>query len=176
MSKLFVDDIANKTGGQNLVIKNGTNTALTIDSTGRIATPARPSFGARGYVGAVTGQGYQSTSYFGVIDHNVGNYFENSSTTGAKFTAPVAGVYHFIHFMGLRGAHNNFCSIHLDKNGALYLDGWDTSTHGSVHGHITVSAYMQLAVGDIIRAGWYTPYNAPSTGTNYGGFSGCFMG
>lgn len=167
MSKLYVDEIASKTGATD---------AMTIDSSGRILTPARPSFGARGYVGAVTGQGYQSTSYYGVIDHNIGSHFENSSTTGAKFTAPVAGVYHFIHFMGLRAAHTNFCSIHLDKNGALYLDGWDTSSHGSVHGHITVSAYMQLAVGDIVRAGWYTPYNAPSTGTNYGGFSGCFMG
>ena len=162
-------------GVENLQHTNGT-TAATIDSTGRISTPARPSFGARGYVGAVTGQGYQSTSYFNVIDHNVGNYFENSSTTGAKFTAPVAGVYHFIHFMGLRAAHANFNGIYLDKNGSAYLEAWNTSTNGTTHANATVSTYMLLAVGDVVRAGWHTAFDAPSTGTIYGGFSGCFMG
>jgi len=166
MSKILVNELAHT---------NNTS-ALTVDSTGRILTPARPSFAARGYAGAVTGQGYQSTSYFGVIDHNIGSYFDNSSSTGAKFTAPVDGVYHFIYFMGLRAAHDNFCSIHLDKNGSLYLDGWGSSSHGSVHESITVTAYMELEAGDIIRAGWYSSYNAPSTGTNYGGFSGCLMG
>ena len=162
-------------GVENLQHTNGT-TAATIDSTGRISTPARPSFCARGYAGGVTGQGYQTTSYFATVDHNIGNHFVNSSSTGAKFTAPIAGVYHMIYFMGLRAAHADFNGIHLDKNGSAYLQAWNPSTHGTSHSTATVSTYMQLSVGDIVRAGWYTAYDAPSTGTIYGGFSGCFMG
>ena len=162
-------------GVEQLQNPNGT-TAATIDSTGRISTPARPSFCARGYAGGVTGQGYQTTSYFATVDHNIGNHFVNSSSTGAKFTAPIAGVYHMIYFMGLRAAHANFNAIHLDKNGSAYLEAWNTSTNGTPHANATVSTYMLLAVGDVVRAGWYTGYDAPSTGNQYGSFSGCFMG
>mgnify|MGYP006238738127 FL=1 len=166
-SILKVSEIQDPTNG---------NSALTVDTSGRISTPARPSFGARGYVGAVTGQGYQKTSYYNAIDHNIGSHFDNSTTTGAKFTAPVAGVYHFIHFMGLRGANGNYLGLHISKNGSNYLEGWSSNGVSSNHDSITVAAYMQLAVGDIIRAGWHGDYQGPSTDNVYGGFSGCFIG
>ena len=69
-------------------------TAMTIDSTGRVLTPAKPSFFAHR-----RGQGTQSLSnntftlvQLNQVDHNIGNYF-NTSTY--KFTCPVSGVYHF---------------------------------------------------------------------------------
>ena len=78
---------------QNIKHTNGT-TAQTIDSSGRVLTPAKPSFFAHR-----KNQGNQSLSnntftlvQFNQVDHNIGSHF-NTSTY--KFTCPVSGVYHF---------------------------------------------------------------------------------
>ena len=78
---------------QNIKHTNGT-TAQTVDSSGRVLSPAKPSFFA-----SRRGQGNQSLSsqtftivQFNVTDHNIGNHFDTSTY---KFTCPVTGVYHF---------------------------------------------------------------------------------
>ena len=69
---------------------SGTNTAMTIDSTGRILTPARPAF--------FVAQDSSSTSAFtGVINFNtvhtnVGSHFDISND---RFVVPIAGIYNF---------------------------------------------------------------------------------
>ena len=74
-------------------IQDATNstTAMTIDSSGRVLTPAKPSFCAYedsgGYqIDATNTIRYQTTTC------NVGNHY-NTSTY--KFTAPIAGAYYF---------------------------------------------------------------------------------
>tara|TARA_B100001059_G_C17550209_1_gene434879 strand:- start:138 stop:653 length:516 start_codon:yes stop_codon:yes gene_type:complete len=93
-SILKVSEIQDPTNG---------NTALTVDSSGKVNAPvlgtltrnvvsfqatgpsAYTSYGASGVVT------YNDTSSAGFHDNTGGNY----STTNAEFTCPVAGLYHF---------------------------------------------------------------------------------
>ena len=103
MSKLSVNTIAH-TGG---------TTAQTIDSTGRILTPARPAF--RAFIPSnlpsanyTTGGTHQIT--FTSESYDIGG---NYDTGNGKFIVPIAGLYHF---------HVNF-----------YVSSVTTATYTSVY-------------------------------------------
>ena len=72
---------------QNIKHTNGT-TAQTVDSGGRVTTPARPVFCAI----RATHQTSAGVGAFDVAIVNVGNHY---STSTYRFTAPVAGTYWF---------------------------------------------------------------------------------
>ena len=72
------------------------NTALTIDSTGRILTPTRPAFSVTQI--EASGIAAQTGQYtFNTVDTNVGSCW---STSNNRFEVPIDGVYHFA-FSGL---------------------------------------------------------------------------
>ena len=85
MSTLYVDNIYSKTG---------TSQALDIDSSGRVLTPARPSFFAYKSTSDQSDQNYTSYTQvpFDATQHNIGNCY---STSTYKFTVPVDGIYQF---------------------------------------------------------------------------------
>lgn len=78
-------------GVETLQHTNGT-TAATIDSSGRILTPARPAFFA--YLNAH--QSNASNTYFKVaFNDTVFNVGSNFDTTNNRFVAPIDGIYQF---------------------------------------------------------------------------------
>tara|TARA_B100000085_G_C18475465_1_gene484954 strand:- start:582 stop:1133 length:552 start_codon:yes stop_codon:yes gene_type:complete len=112
--------------------QNGTS-AMTVDASGRITTPARPAFMARGYAslrasGADTVNGLTLNSnnqivLFYDVPVNVGNHFSN--TTGI-FTVPVAGLYHVSYHLGKKAANGKYVQV------GLFLTGSDDTALGYV--------------------------------------------
>ena len=70
------------------------NSALTIDSTGRILTPARPAFRVHGTASVWNNLNPSGTivSQLTTVEYNIGSHYDTSSY---EFTAPIAGLYHF---------------------------------------------------------------------------------
>tara|TARA_R100000426_G_C4771286_1_gene91034 strand:- start:33 stop:566 length:534 start_codon:yes stop_codon:yes gene_type:complete len=77
---------------QNIKHTNGT-TAQTIDSTGRVLTPARPAFRARLDGPSSNATGSQGTLVFNNEDFDIGG---NYNTSDGLFTAPIGGIYQFM--------------------------------------------------------------------------------
>ena len=100
-------------------------TGMTIDSSGRVNTPARPAFHAR--LSSSSGAtGVQGSLVFNEEDFDIGS---NYDTSNGRFTAPISGIY-FFSFDGLvadsSGAAlpaNNYTRVRFLKNGSSGLFG-----------------------------------------------------
>lgn len=143
----------------------GTNTAMTVDSSGRVTTPARPAFSA------TASTSFNMTS--GTIPYDAeqfdigGNY--NASTY--KFTCPVAGIYSFS--FSYYAVNLTTARASLYKNTSLYAIGNRVETNGS-HPSTTSTIVMQCSVNDEIYVGWQegSVHIAPA----YNHFSGYLIG
>ena len=118
------------------------NTAISIDSSGRVTTPARPSFEAKRTSGDVT-QG--NVVVWNETRHNIGGHY-NTST--GEFTAPIGGTYLFTG----QGFTNNTNNITLDLqvngvNRFRYQDVTDTNGYRSG----TFSYITLLNTSDVVR-------------------------
>tara|TARA_Y100001968_G_C18990998_1_gene541404 strand:+ start:105 stop:611 length:507 start_codon:yes stop_codon:yes gene_type:complete len=142
---------------QNIKHTNGT-TAQTVDSTGRILTPARPSFFAHR-----RGQGNQSLSatvnalvQFNQTDHNIGSHF-NTSTY--KFTCPVSGVYHFDTWLYIYSTDSAEARFYINDTSKIRIASVraasDVNPHGA-GGGVTI----QLNANDTVSVYAYANDNA----------------
>ena len=158
----------------------GNNTAMTIDSTGRVLSPARPAFHAYGTGswtifsnGAWTQIVMNATPSLNIGGHN--------DSTNSKFVAPVAGVYHFYYKVYGRvqsgGADSTYWQARFQKNGSG-ITGYSTmimAYYYNVGGRdetATDSMTIQLAANDEIQV------HAQSAGAQNGEFYGpnCHFG
>ena len=137
------------------------NTALSIDSSGRVFTPARPQFYA--YDGSAAWQSL--TSFHQVVFpntlYNVGNHY---STSTGYFTAPVDGLYSFSGKLYLNNSNNSSYYIAINGSGVNYR--YYIATENTA-GDMTISfaENIELTSGQYVSVLGYTGeyYKAHST-------------
>jgi len=160
--------MASEIGVQTIQHTNGTD-AMTIDSSGRVLTPARPAFHA-----STNGAG--SASYFtpGVVvfphaDVNVGSCY---STSTGKFTAPIAGTYYFSGMM--LSNVNTRLFFQLRKNNTV-INGTQIETVSASSQYQTASTdcVITLAVNDLVHLHLT---NNDAYGSQYCNFKGFLLG
>ena len=141
-------------GVQELQHTNGTS-AMTIDSSGRILTPARPSFFAYRSTTDASDTNYSSHTQvdFEATQHNIGGHY-NTSTY--NFVAPVDGIYHFSWQVRVSNTTTaNYVYTQLRKNGSADWGGFyvyaqlEDPQGGSIQTPHT-SATLQVSANDEI--------------------------
>jgi len=149
MSTLKVQEIQH-TGG---------TTAQTIDSTGRILTPARPSFYVHG-AGSWKDHGDSVVTYFKTSNQavstkfNVGSHYDAST---GQFTVPISGLYHFDCTLYCNETGDAATYANLYKNGVALHGNWhyynnpdtaypDNTLSFSVTAELSASDYLEIKV------------------------------
>ena len=140
------------------------NTALTIDTTGRILTPARPSFSA------------DLTSNFSTTSSaaKMTGWTENFDTGGcwdnanSKFVAPVTGLYQLnytgLHNTGAAGT-TNYVRAQIRVNGSNIVDGLGDNGSYGTYQRVTIVTAWELTASDEVEI--YAA-SASSSGYVYG--------
>lgn len=132
--------------------------ALTIDSSGRILTPARPSFKVRRTDSASTGVTGQVN--FNAVDSNVGSHYDTSSY---HFLVPITGLYSF-QFNGFTGsstgggnAANVGVQVDIQKSSASNFSSLTVIGHSYAvcasgsHQVMNISCIEELTAGHYVR-------------------------
>ena len=142
------DQITLSSSGVNLfnpIMKtNSGTTAMTIDGSGRILTPARPSF----HVATSATQDGGTVVNWNTEIFDIGGNFNTSTNL---FTAPIAGVYCF-NCTALQAGNGAQMTIAIRKNahndGQFYAR---TDGDGGEHHGCSVTALFNLAVNDTVE-------------------------
>ena len=139
-------------------LSNNANTidGLTMDSSGRIKKPKQPAFFA----------GYSNNSYYNVGNtngtahrlqpytdenqgkgYNIGSHYSNSTF---RFTAPIAGRYHFaVQFFTNYSSNYMRYGIDFRKNGSVYHTRLHPMWEGT--GSVYAQVIMSLTTNDYIE-------------------------
>ena len=166
------------------------NTAISIDSSGRVLQPAKPAFrGSKTNQDQTTTSGDTEKITFNNVDFDIGS---NIGTTN-KFVAPLAGIYHFdvcarikptvtdvvMHFgqLSLRKNNNllvilNQIDMHRNQIGSSQIH-FGTS---NVSGGVTVSLAANDEIEVFVRIDATSPEIKSSTDGSVTWFSGFLVG
>jgi hypothetical protein len=157
----------------------GTNNAMTIDSSGRVSMPARPSFLAYaddGWVGITAAT--QVTLPLDHTLHNVGSHYDTSTK---KFTCPVAGLYTFTAQTYVNNTAGTYMELVIKRvnNTAANLSYYlFNDPHADQS--LTTSVLYNATAGDeiqaLIRKNVVTANTDIYTSKDYTFFCGAFLG
>ena len=156
----------------------GTNTAMTIDSNGRILQPARPAFSVYLNTGTSVGDNTSIANIpFDTKDFDIGTNVTVSNN--AEFTAPVSGVYQF----NLEVELDNVTTAHW---GSLYVYINDTAPSdnnlayralidptGGEYQHFSNSFLIQLTASQTVNPKFQVSGDTATrvrSGTRFSGF------
>lgn len=148
----------------------GTNTAMTIDSTGRILTPARPAFYAYRNSNQTITIGSWDKIEFDATKFDVGSDY---STSNHRFVAPVDGIYNFTTVLNPDYSSGSGSRVfgRFTKNGTVYAqfsheDAFYASdrqqTGGSVVIDLDANDYVEVEIQ--LEGGTTAVVNGQSTG------------
>ena len=156
---------------------NGTSAErLRIDSSGRVTMPYQPCF----YAYKSNGDISSTTPVVYVFNNSIVNVGNHYSTSTGRYTAGVAGNYHFSCQILNRNTTGGG-RIHFYKNGSPYfIVGTSTSaTFYGINGEATqgASAVIYLAAGDYVEIKvWNTNGDFYGSGNCHNSFSGFLIG
>ncbi len=121
------------------------NTALSIDSSGRVTTPARPAFYIR-KTGAAYTYGTSPIPWDDVV-FDTANAWNSSSY---RYECPVAGLY-WVN-ISIHNTTNQVTSAFVRKSGGNILFGYNGNTAGNTEGQLVISAIIECTASDYIDA------------------------
>ena len=148
---------------------SGGTSAMTIDSTGRVLTPARPAFMARR-----TSLQSAGVVIFDTALVNIGSHYNTS--TGV-FTAPVAGLYSFspVVLSDMDGSDQFFVTA-IRVNGSSYAqEQVHTDLDNDFGGSFTVIASLSASDEVDVHTN-YKIYGTSSATANFTFWSGHLIG
>ena len=150
------------------------NSALTIDSSGRVAMPLKPAFSA---VRTNTQAVNNATIICPTVITNVGGHY--NGTTG-QFTCPIAGLYQF-NFQCIGVANTSAFDIFAKINGTtsqhlLAVRPSSVNQSDPYSSHSSATGVAVFAASDTVEV--FTPQNLTiySDGNSWLKFSGYFIG
>ena len=168
------DDVHVRVGAvaNNLVLQAGGSERVRVDSSGRVTTPNQPSFAVHSVPGNfATGQ----VLNWQTVEYDRGSNFNNSNN---RFTAPVAGFYHFslIVFTN-RTTSTGDVYWDLRKNGSNIWRNYIGKDGGSnVHVQAQGSTQVYLAANDYIDVYYTASLNTMDNSALHNRFSGYLIG
>lgn len=137
----FMDFHGSQTGYTGYTFGGVDGERMRINSTGAVTKPFQPAFIAKGLATQTTHTANQ-VIVFNTAAYNVGSGY---NTTNGRFTAPVAGIYHFSYHIYLNPG-NTSTPVGFYKNGTLdifYLPGIAVNGMG-------LTALISLAANDFV--------------------------
>ena len=137
---------------------------ITADREGRVRKPNNPAFDAYNGPTDITG----GVMVYTLTTSNVGSHY---STSTGRFTAPVAGMYHFTN-TSYRYDNIDDGIVYVRVNGSNFIESRKKSSGAVGWMHNNISTYINLNAGDYVDM---YAQNRTHNNTNFSRFQGVLV-